>query len=191
MACLLMVAGACSAANFDHWWPWIYKYVSVAKTNAASPDGTIVISNDNHMLFLSVNTGTVAGASNAWEWVQNNSNGVAFVFSYTNQYDNWSNTWEWVLNNSNSVEYMISWTNQYTAWSNAAEWVESYSNNLQAIGHHGWSGAIVPLDPLLTLHAAGLWDVVGGCITPDATTGLYDEFWTTNAAGHVVPRSLP
>lgn len=165
VACILLCACSCSAAYFDHWWPWIHRYTSVAKTNAYSPDGTIVITNTDHMLYLTVNTGTVNAASNAWEWVETNSNGVNYVFSWTNHYPHWSNSCEWVTNNSNGLTIVLSWTNHYEEWSNAWEWVDANSNDVAYVfswtnEYASWSNA-------------------------EEWVSVWSNIWETNASGDV------
>lgn len=168
---LTMLAGTCLSADFNMWWPWIYKRLKLAITNAVSPDGSITIVNSNNVLYLSY---TNTAGSNAWAWVQANSNGIEYAFSWTNQYARWSNATDWVEANSNAV-------------TNATALIEE---TYKSIGIWGIQGTQIVTLVAALRPAAGLWMLndIGEIVVSNQYN---DEIWTTNALGHVVPRDVP
>lgn len=70
------------AQSFMHWWPWIYRYTNVAKTNAVSLNSSIVITNSQHQIFIEFDTNLTYAATNAWNWVLDNSNNMVSATNY-------------------------------------------------------------------------------------------------------------
>jgi len=109
-------------ADFQYWWPWIYRHciTNSAGTNAWSwiiaHSGTVhyVESNSNHW-DLAITNG-YASASNDWNLVKD---GYRLRMDYSTNADHWLSLY------TNDVQYMVTRTSD---WNTVAWYVEAYSN---------------------------------------------------------------
>jgi len=172
--------------QFGFWWPWIYRYVNVAKTNVINPDGSFSITQDNHNVWISI--GTNNPGSNAWDWVQENSNCVAYMCSRTGAWDqaaedasDWTNWWyinsgAW-LSLTNDQAYYNSWTALWVqAVADAGSWTNWYSINAAS-----WT-SLTNDQAWYNAHTSGweiAWDWVqansGGVASVFSRTSLWDQ----------------
>ena len=112
---LMLLCGIANATNFDYWWPWIYRYVSVCKTGAVSPDSSVTISNDQHLIYISIPTNFCSGTSSwnqavidsifATNWIAIWSNSVSYMDGRTSAWD------QAVADSLFSTNWIITWSN--------------------------------------------------------------------------------
>ena len=120
---LLLVSWALEshARDVNSWFPWIYKYVSVAKTNVTCTNSFVTVTQDAHNTYITLDA-AIGEATNAMPWISANSNLIYYMYSRTSV---WDEAYSWVSSESNDWEYVKLRTN---AWDAATEWVEANTN---------------------------------------------------------------
>ena len=157
LVCCVSLCSIATADSFQRWFPWLYRYVNVAKTNVVSTDGFIGITQDNHNVWLTLDTNVLNAATNSWDWITANSNSIYYMYSRTSLWDQaavdaslwtnwfatnailsyvyahtqgWDDAWSWVQSNSNIIDYVEAHSNE---WDDAWAWVTGNSNDFDYV----------------------------------------------------------
>lgn len=151
---LLCCTTTFAAQRFDYWWPWLYRYVSYAKTNAIPTDSFVTVSQDAHNIWISFDTNVVFEGSNSWVWIQENSNHVFYVV-------NRSNFWDSCIL-SNSAIYYIDVQDQ--AYSNSISGMITAATNQNAINitNDTWYVKATGNQSLIANPSAALFELYDG-----------------------------
>jgi len=142
LVCCISLCSITLAWDFNRQWPRIRRYIVVAKTNVVSTNSGIVVSQNEHNVYLGLDTNVFSSSTNGWNWITANSNAINYMYSRTQYWDEayswldsntnyiqdhtseWDKAWAWVTGNSNDFDYVQAHSNE---WDNAYTWITDHT----------------------------------------------------------------